>query len=69
MKKSVGKLKKKSKPVLRIRIRFYHQAKFLLFCYILSLKNDVNVALKSNQQKNAGKKLFSVASLKVTGEN
>jgi hypothetical protein len=53
MKYKKKSLKKSSKPVLRIWIRFYHQAKFVrknlipsvlrLHYELLSLKNDVNV--------------------------
>jgi hypothetical protein len=36
---------------------------------VLSLKNDLNTALKSNKQKNIEKFIFLVAILKVTDEN
>jgi hypothetical protein len=42
---------------------------FCDFFDFLSLKNDVNVASKSNKQKTLRKKLFIVAILKVTDEN
>ncbi len=49
---------------------FYHQANdshcFVTSLNFLSLKNDVNVASKSNKQNDLGKKKFVVAVLEVT---